>query len=184
VAGWFGLPVARVRLVVAALAVLTFGVAGVLYLAAWLLAPAGVRRRAPAALALVGLTAFGALGGYHQLATRGTVARGEDARPLAGADVVLIDGDHVAAWTRTDARGAFRFWHPPGGRIGRGLAICARGVRPFYQPTASSAVLRSEYGLGAYPRDLPRDHPRAVALVPAALHRVEGLPATCVRPAP
>jgi phage shock protein PspC (stress-responsive transcriptional regulator) len=45
VARWSGLPVARVRLVVAALAVLTFGVAGVLYLAAWLLAPAGGRRR-------------------------------------------------------------------------------------------------------------------------------------------
>jgi phage shock protein PspC (stress-responsive transcriptional regulator) len=176
VARWFDLPVGQVRLVVAALVMLTGGVAALPYLALWAALPGAPGPRWPRLAARVGLAATAVGLGYHALVTRGTVTRSADGRPLAGADVVLLDGDRAVAWARADARGRFRLWHAPGGRRGRALAICAHGMAPMYTPEASSALVGSAYGLGAR---------RAGSLEPppAALARAVNAPATCTRPA-
>ena len=81
--------------------------------------------------------------------TRGYVTNGQG-RPLADAHVVLADSTRVVMATRTDAAGYFRFVHGPRQRARYSLLICAPGHVRHVSRRATSALLRSEYGIGAY----------------------------------
>jgi phage shock protein PspC (stress-responsive transcriptional regulator) len=175
VARWFDLPAGQVRVVVAVLVVLTGGVAAIPYLVLWAALPAAPGPRRARFAARVGAAALAVGLAYHALVTRGTVTRSADGRPLAGAEVVLLDGGRAVAWARADALGRFRLWHAPGGRRGRALAICAPGMAPMYTAEASSALVSSGYELGAR-------RAGSLAPPPPALARAVNVPASCTWP--
>lgn len=169
-AGWFDLPTTQVRRAVAVLTVLTLGVAGLLYLLLWLCLPGTARRAWIAALVVVGLVGVGSAGAYRTLTTGGRAWLGEGGRPLANADVLLIEHGHVVGWTRTDADGFFRLWHAPGAHDQRGLAICARGAAPYFQPWTDASFLGTGYRVAPHTGRFPMPEPLAAT---------EGVPATC-----
>jgi hypothetical protein len=92
---------------------------------------------------------FAAVVLLNESVTRGYVTDGEG-RPIAGADVLLADSSSIIRIAKTDAAGYFRVMHLPFARLRWSMLICAPGHSAHYIPHASSAIIRSQYGIGAY----------------------------------
>jgi hypothetical protein len=79
--------------------------------------------------------------------TRGYVTDGEG-HPLVGADILLADSARVVAAVKADGKGYFRIAHAPFASIGWSLLICSAGRFVYYDSQVTSALIRSEYGIG------------------------------------
>lgn len=85
----------------------------------------------------------------NESVTRGYVTDGEH-RPLADADVLLADSSSIIRSAKTDAAGYFRVIHLPLARLRWSMLICAPGHSVHYSRNANSAIIRSQYRIGAY----------------------------------
>ncbi|WP_439644055.1 carboxypeptidase-like regulatory domain-containing protein [Gemmatimonas sp.] len=86
--------------------------------------------------------------------TRGYVTGG-DGRPLVGADVWLADSTGVVHQLRTDNAGYYRVVHAPFERQRYTMLICEGRRRMFVSVAPMSAIVRTEYGIGAYTGRFP-----------------------------
>jgi hypothetical protein len=80
--------------------------------------------------------------------TRGYITDGEG-HPLVGADILLADSARVVAAVKTDGKGYFRVAHAPFANTRWSLLICSGRRFVYYDSQVTSALIRSEYGIGA-----------------------------------
>ena len=85
----------------------------------------------------------------NECVSRGYVTDGER-RPLHGADVWFADSARVVHRLRTDRAGFFWVLHAPFARRRLALLICEGRHRMFVNLAPTSALVRSEYDIGAY----------------------------------
>ncbi len=90
----------------------------------------------------------------NESVTRGYVTGGEG-QPVPGADVWLADSMHIVHRLRTDAAGYYWVVHAPFVRQRYALLVCEGQQRMFVDSGPTSAIFRTEYGIGAYTGRFP-----------------------------
>lgn len=106
----------------------------------------------------------------NESVTRGYLTDGEG-QAVPAADVWLADSMRIVHRLRTDSAGYFWVAHAPFARRAYQLLICEARHRMFVDTAPGSAIVRTEYGVGAYTGRFPD--------VPADRGWVADVPPSC-----